>query len=93
MEKYEIESFDIRELCSRQPDRRMYEFNKMNGERIANAMKVLSEEIGEDDSYALGWQANIAMSMVDSGVDHKTANEGAGRFMKLCFGRDTSDLV
>lgn len=71
-------------------DRRMYEHCR-NWD-IPKAMEILTEAM-KDDSYAIGWQANIAMAMVDSGVDHEVANIGAGRFMKLCFGRDTADLV
>jgi hypothetical protein len=60
---------------------------------ITDAMKIIKDAIHADDEYAIGWQANIAMAMQDLGVSHEIANEGAGNFMQICFGRNTFDLV
>jgi len=60
---------------------------------IEDAMKIIAAAIHNDDGYAIGWQANIAMAMQYLGVDHKIANKGAGIFMERCFGRNTEDLV
>jgi hypothetical protein len=57
--------------------------------------------LGTDPDYAQGWHDNIAMCCYDAmrseygeKLDHKAAhrlaNDGAARFMKLCFGINTS---
>lgn len=55
------------------------------------AFAVLAEALKEDNNFAHGWHCNIAMSCYDAGATHKVANEGASRFMKLCFDVDTSN--
>ncbi len=63
--------------------------------RLKQAMK--------DDNYAYGWHANIAMSCVDAMMEtkekvafdsysdfHRAANDGASRFMRICFDAETS---
>ena len=64
------------------------------------AFNVLSEALKNDDSYAYSWHANIAMACSDAITealctresinDHAIGNEAASRFMKLCFGVETS---
>ncbi len=60
----------------------------------ATAMKALSQNLSNDDSYAHSWHCNIAMSFIDSFPNetpipyeerHRIANEAASRFMKLAF--------
>ncbi|AUR85954.1 hypothetical protein NVP1081O_219 [Vibrio phage 1.081.O._10N.286.52.C2] len=68
---------------------------------IAQAMKVLTAEMQDTElgSYAHSWHCNLAMSFYDelcsTGISHKAAhkiaNNGATRFMKLCFGVSTSN--
>jgi len=67
--------------------------DKMRLITIEDAMKIISDAIQNDDGYAIGWQANIAVAMQDLGIDHETANKGAGNFMQICFGRNTYDLI
>ena len=70
---------------------------------IEQAMNRLEQAMKEDPDYAYGWHANIAMSCCDAMVHMKTklpmdstsdfhyaANEGATRFMKICFDAKTS---
>lgn len=60
------------------------------------AMDHLSKVLKEDPEYAYGWHSNIAMSVYDSSdgicYDHAhiIGNDAASRFMKLCFGVETS---
>tara|TARA_R110000851_G_scaffold115760_1_gene241753 strand:- start:247 stop:489 length:243 start_codon:yes stop_codon:yes gene_type:complete len=71
---------------------------------IENAMKVLTEAMQDTDigSYAHGWHCNIAMMCYDAMGDnatahlgheecHRIANDGASRFMQLCFNVTTSN--
>lgn len=50
---------------------------------LQRAMRILVKTIRDDHGYAWGWQSNLAMSMVDQGVDHETANRAAARFLRL----------
>lgn len=50
---------------------------------LQRAMRIVVKTIRDDQSYAWGWQCNLAMSMVDQGVDHETANRAAARFLRL----------
>ena len=63
----------------------------------ADAMDALRKALKSDDGYAWSWHCNIAMmhydamteaGYIDHHAKHKTANEGARRFMKMCFGVD-----
>ena len=54
---------------------------------------VLKQKMQDDPSYAWSWHCNIAMAMYDAGCDHKIANEGAARFMQLCFEMDTTQCL
>ena len=56
------------------------------------AMDTVADAIANDDGYAIGWKANLAMAAVDEGVDSIVANRIADRFISLCFGADTSEL-
>ena len=63
---------------------------------VSKALEVLTEAMKEDPDYAHTWHCNVAMSMYDAFPDHDhdknhaIANEGASRFMQLCFGIQTS---
>ena len=61
-------------------------------------METLTKAMKEDPDYAFGWHCNIAMACFDAmpestGDEYtrqlKVANEGATRFMKLCFDVET----
>lgn len=63
----------------------------------AEAFEALKNALQQDADYAWSWHCNIAMAhydaMSEAGCDghdarHKTANNGAARFMKLCFDID-----
>jgi len=56
-----------------------------------NPVEQLSEAFKNDAGYAWSWHCNLAMSMVDEGVDRVTANRAAARFMKLAFGVVTKE--
>jgi hypothetical protein len=55
---------------------------------IEEAFNVLKDAMKKDIDYARGWHANISICCQDAGVDRKAANDGASRFMKLCFDVD-----
>ena len=57
---------------------------------IKTAFGALKKAMKKDPDYAWSWHCNIACSVMDAGATHKVANDGAGRFMKLCFDVDTS---
>lgn len=70
---------------------------------IEQAINRLKKAMQDGDDYTYGWHANIAMSCVDAMMEvkekvafdsysdfHRAANEGASRFMKICFDADTS---
>jgi len=46
-----------------------------------------------DDDYAWSWHCNVACAAMDEGVDHKTAQKIAARFMGWAFQVDTERLV
>jgi len=63
---------------------------------VEQAMNRLKQAMQEDD-YAYGWHANIAMSVYDECTTdishddaHRIGNDAATRFMKLCFDANTS---
>jgi hypothetical protein len=58
--------------------------------RAKIAFETLKQELQADSEYAWGWHCNIAMASVDEGMDHAAANRAAARFMRNCFGIDTS---
>jgi len=68
----------------------------------AQAFETLRKALLNDDSFAHAWHCNLAMSFYDSmpmesfwfpdkSKHHAMANEGASRFMKLCFNIETSN--
>ncbi len=57
---------------------------------IKNAVDNLSKVLQDDSNLAWSWHCNIAMLAVDSGADHKEANERTADFMKSVFGVNTS---
>ena len=58
---------------------------------VQSAMKILTEAM-QNDEYANGWHANIAVLLTDEGVDYDKAQERAAGFMRLVFDRNTLDL-
>lgn len=59
-------------------------------EAIPTAFAVLKAALQSDPEYAWSWHCNVAMMFVDAGGDHHVGNQGAARFMKLCFDVDTT---
>lgn len=56
---------------------------------VKKAMATITKAIKEDSGYACGWHCNIAMAAYDAGATIEVANEGAARFMQLCFNTNT----
>jgi len=56
--------------------------------KIEEAFNVLKDALKKDVDYARSWHANISVCCQDAGADRKTSNDGASRFMKLCFDVD-----
>ncbi len=82
----------ISEVFEKHPEVTAVKVERHTQEQTALAFKVLKESLQLDPEYAWGWHCNIAMMAVDAGCDHKIANDGAARFMRLCFDVDTSEL-
>ena len=71
-------------------------------EKVAAAFATIKQAMsdGSPGSYAHSWHCNIAMMCVDSirsddeavpwEQAHRVGNDAAIRFMKLCFGVETS---
>lgn len=59
--------------------------------KVEGAMTVLKEAFKQDPDYAHSWHCNIACMVMDAGADHKVANDGASRFMKLAFDINTKE--
>ncbi len=53
---------------------------------------VVKSAVKSDEGYALTWHCNIAVAAIDEGVDHKTAQKIAARFMGWAFQVDTMRL-
>lgn len=49
------------------------------------AMDHLRQQFITDEGYRMAWIANLACAAMDHGVDQKTANEIAERFMGWAF--------
>lgn len=47
--------------------------------------------IKDDPEYAWSWQCNIAVPIMDAGVEHRHANEYAARVMRSMFGVDITE--
>lgn len=56
------------------------------------AYELFAVTLRNDREYAWVWHCNIAMSAVDEGVEHETANRAAARFMKLAFDIDVTEF-
>lgn len=57
----------------------------------AEALKVLKKKIQEDSEYAWGWHCNIAIVIQDEGLDYKSSNRAAARFMLNAFDVDVNN--
>ena len=57
--------------------------------KIEEAIGVLKTAMKKDSDYAHSWHCNIAVMAQDAGANYKVSNEGASRFMKLCFDVET----
>ena len=55
---------------------------------VSGLVKGLSQAMQKDQDLAWTWHCNIAAGSLDEGVDHKTANLAAARFMSIAFGVD-----
>lgn len=74
------------------------EDTKINKITTEQAMNHLSKALKEDQEYAYGWHANIAMMCNDAILSHddqvdfahKVGNDAASRFMGMCFDVETS---
>jgi len=73
-------------------------------DKIKKAMDTIKQAMTDDEpekpgSYAHSWHCNIAMMCHDAilahddKIDfaHKISNDAASRFMKLCFGVETTN--
>lgn len=60
---------------------------------VKDANETLQKAMQDDPHYAWGWQSNIAMAILDSGVDvtPRDANITAAAVMKRCFDVDVTD--
>ncbi len=67
---------------------------------IADAMESLTKVMKDTSlgGYAHSWHCNIAMSVYDASLSsichdhaHQIGNDAASRFMKLCFGVETTN--
>ncbi len=67
---------------------------------VADALETVKRALRDDPSYAHTWHCNLAMSFSDAipealEMQHEDLcairNEGASRFMKLCFDVETSN--
>ena len=56
----------------------------------AKLASCLSQAMQNDQDLAWTWHCNIAVGSLDEGVDHKTANLAAARFMSVVFGVDVT---
>lgn len=59
-------------------------------DKTKEAFETLKQAMKDDPEYAWSWHCNIAVMCRDAGATHNVSNDGAARFMKLCFGVDTS---
>ena len=65
----------------------------VSAQSIEQAIKTLTGAM-QDDSYAIGWQANLACTISDvAKVAHGPANAAAGAFIERIFKRNTCTLV
>jgi len=72
-----------------------------NEKDTKEAFDTLKQAMANDPSYAYSWYCNVAMMCNDAIVSadivdehcideiHKTSNDAASRFMKLCFDVET----
>lgn len=57
---------------------------------LSQAFATLMTHMHDDPEYAWAWQCNLAMAFMDTTPStmedrHQIANEGAARFMQVCF--------
>lgn len=57
---------------------------------VSELVEGLSQAIQNDQDLAWTWHCNVAVTSLDQGVDHKTANLAATRFMSTVFGVDVT---
>ncbi len=55
----------------------------------AQAMQTLRDEMALVEDYAWTWHCNIAVLLMDEGVEWMKANERAASFMHMAFNVDT----
>lgn len=57
---------------------------------IENEMNVIRAAMQLDPFFGWTWHCSVAASMQDEGVDHRTSNLAAARFMKSAFSYDST---
>ncbi len=57
---------------------------------VSKALAVLSHSIQSCNDYAWAWHCNIAMPMIDEGIEPRTANIAASKIMRLLFDVDVT---
>ena len=68
--------------------------NEKNADKISvsGLVECLSQAMQNDQDLAWVWHCNIAAGLLYEGVDHKTANLAAARFMSIAFGVDMTSF-
>jgi hypothetical protein len=68
--------------------------NEKNADKISvsGLVESLSQAMQNDQDLAWTWHCNIAVGSLNEGVDHKTANLAAARFMSIAFGVDMTSF-
>jgi len=59
---------------------------------ISEALDMLKRSIQSCNDYAWTWHCNIAMPMIDEGIESKTANIAASKIMRLLFDVDVTEF-
>jgi hypothetical protein len=57
---------------------------------VSQAFNTLKKALTDDPDYAWSWHCNLAMPMIDGGVEEGLANKCAARLMQHIFSIDTS---
>ena len=64
---------------------------------VSDAFEIVKKAMKKEPEYAYAWHCNIAMCCYDANTTEQqykqsltAANDAASRFMKMCFGVETS---
>lgn len=55
------------------------------------AYEAMKAAMATDPSYAWSWHCNIAMPLIDNGIDEKLAQKCAAQLMQHFWGVDTAE--